>query len=70
MTCQYLGSVFFWGGFRKCNSPEGLAKETPKIMTIQRCFDMTGYTMALTIFICELDAKNNPDTFKPVPDLF
>ena len=55
--------------FRTCVLPEGLTKELFKVMKIQTCLDIIGYTMVLTIPICKSDAQNITDAFKHVPEL-
>ena len=62
--------IFFGCVFRKCILPRGLAKEPPKMLKIPKCVDIIGYTMVLTILTCNFYAKNTPDAFKHVPDLF
>ena len=55
---------------RKCVLPEGLAKELPKVLNMQKCLDSIDCTMVLTIPTYKFDSQNTPDAFKHVPDLF
>jgi len=60
----------FWGGLSKMCSPRRAGKRPPKIVKIQKCLDLIGDTMVLPLSTYKIDAKNIPDTFRPVPDLF
>ena len=69
---QHMVRFSFWLGFSKMCSPMFSPKclELHQSVAIQKCWDLTDYTMALPISTCKLDVKNTPDASKRVPDLF
>jgi len=55
--------------FENVLSPKGWQKES-RNCKIPKCLDLIDFQMILPIVICKFDAKNTPDAFKHVPDLF
>jgi len=63
-------SFFVLGAFfEKVFSPKGWQKNSQNCK-IPKCSDLIDFQMILPISICKFDAKNTPDAFKHVPDLF
>ena len=50
-------------------SPKGSQKNSQNCK-IPKCSDLIDFQMILPISICKFDAKNIPDAFKHVPDLY
>jgi len=62
--------MFVWVRFSKMDFPRRAGKRIPKIVKSQKCSELIDFLMILPIPICKFDAKNTPDAFKHVPDLF
>ena len=56
--------------FRTCVSPEGLAKEAPKVLKIPKSLDLIACTLVLTKSTFKFKAKNSPHALEHLSDLF
>ena len=63
-------AVRFPFGLLKMCSSRGAGKIIPKIVRIPKCLYLTVYIMISLITMCKVIAKNTPDAFKRIPDLF
>ena len=67
---QHMVRFSFWVRFSKKRSPRRARKRTPLNDKIPKCLDLIDCTMVLPISKCKFDAKQIPDAFQHVPDLF
>jgi len=66
-------SMFFVVGaffFSEMCCPRTPGKRTPKLEKRPNCLDIIDGATVLHTSICKFNAKNTPDAFKHVPDLF